>query len=319
MPAEGVTPPVDLSHVSWLNYHLKGIDNGIDKLPAVTYFVMGSFDEAEGAGNIWRHADVWPVPSQKTPFYLASGNRLLENNLDKGDKISYSHNPLNPVPTIGGRNLFMESGPKDQRSIEGRPDVILFTTEPLKENIEITGDVKAKLFIGTDQKDSDIVVRLTDVYPDGKSILITEGILRLGTDLSSDSAALNLEKAVQRDKCAQDSDSQAKPADCHITKLVRGNQPVLACGSEDCEDLSRSTAFSRLKEVNVNLAPTSLVFAKGHRIRISVSGSNFPRYERNLNVGLLGANSGVYNEVNNTIYLGSEHPSQIILPIVRRG
>ena len=87
--------------------------------------------------------------------------------------------PQTPFPTIGGHNLFLESGPKDQRPIESREDVLVFSTEPLKEDLEVTGQIKAKLFVATDRKDTDIVVRLTDVYPDGRSILISDGIHRL--------------------------------------------------------------------------------------------------------------------------------------------
>lgn len=261
MPGQGLTPPVDMTHVAWLDYHLKGMDNGIERLPAVTYYVMGPFDGSESAGNVWKYADVWPVPSLKKSFYFSSENRLLETVSEKEEKISYLHDPLNPIPTFGGRNLFMESGPKDQRSIEARADVIVFTSEPLMEDMEITGEVKAKLFIVSDQTDTDIVVRVTDVYPDGRSILITEGIYRMGIDLSKKEEGLP-------------------------------------------------------KAIEVNLGSTSIVFAKEHRIRATISGSNYPRYERNLNLGLVGSNTGASNIANHTLIIGQQFPSQIILPVM---
>ncbi len=262
VPPAGITPPVDLSYITWLNYHLKGMENGINELPAVTYYVMGPFDGSNSSGNYWRHAEEWPVPSKKVSYYFSSENRLSEDISKKESEYTYSYNPMLPIPTIGGRNLFMESGPKDQRSIESRPDVVVFTTEPLTEEIEVTGDVKAKLYILPDQKDTDIVVRLTDVYPDGKSILITEGIYRTGLSRENDKG---------------------------------------------------------FREITIDLAPTSLVFAEGHRIRATISGSNYPRYERNLQVGLLGSHTGDYAIVNNRLKIGQEYPSQIVLPIVRKG
>jgi predicted acyl esterase len=261
MPVSGISPPVDLSHVAWLNFHLKGMDNGIDRLPAVTYYVMGPFDGSESSGNIWKHADDWPPESEKAVLYFSSENGLIKTIPQEGE-VAYASDPINPIPTLGGRNLFLESGPKDQRSIESRDDVVVFTSDLMDHDMEITGEITAKLYLISDQKDSDIIVRVTDVYPDGKSIFITEGIYRLGTDghLSA--------KNVQR-------------------------------------------------EIEIKLAPTSFVFAKGHRIRTSISSSNYPRYERNMNSGLFGSNSGNSNIVNHTLKVGKNAPSQLIFPVIK--
>ena len=136
-------------------------------------------DETESSGNVWRTADTWPIPSTPTHYYLTPARGLQTKMPFKGI-VSYHYDPKNLIPTLGGRNLFLESGPKDQQSVENREDVVLFTGEPLAEDTEVTGNVSVKLFFSSDQNDTDVVVKLCDVYPDGRSILITEGAYRLG-------------------------------------------------------------------------------------------------------------------------------------------
>lgn len=183
VPKEGMAPPVDLSERRWLDYHLKGIENEIDKISPVTYYVMGPFDENYSSGHVWRQADTWPVPSEETLFYLSTDKGLVENRVPQKDGVfTYHHDPRDPVPTIGGRNLFLESGPKDQRPIEQRDDVLVFTSKPLPEDIEVTGQIRAKLNFSSNKEDTDVVVRLTDVYPDGRSIIICDGIRRVGIE-----------------------------------------------------------------------------------------------------------------------------------------
>ena len=163
----------------------------------------------------------------------------------------------------------MESGPKDQRSIENRNDILVFTTDKLLEDVEVTGPLSAHLFFSTDQVDTDIVIRLCDVYPDGRSILISEGGYRLGV------------LSYQTDK-------------------------------------SKENQTHKIHEVKIDLWATSLVFAKGHAIRVSVSSSNYPRCEKNMNMGLLGSNLGKYQIAENKVYMGEKYPSSILLPVVRR-
>jgi predicted acyl esterase len=252
VPKEGREPPFDLGPKRWFDFYLKGISNQTDQIPSVVYYVMGPFDGTPSSGNRWKTADTWPVPHQDVTFYLAPEKTLLEGIPPRQEsRISYKHNSENPVPTIGGRNLFLAAGPMDQQPIEKRDDVILFTTPPLKEDLEVTGRIIAKLGFAADHHDNDIAVRLTDVYPDGKSILIADGIAR--------------------------------------AKNVLKDSP---------------------KEVEVDLWSTSIVFAKGHRIRVSVTGSNFPRFEKNL--------TKPDEWVTHQLYLGGKVPSRIILPVVRK-
>ena len=269
VPVDGRTPPIDISPKRWFDYYLKDIDNGIENIAPVIYYVMGPFDGTPSSGNVWRFAQNWPVPSVSTPYYLTPSN-LLQTTLPFTGFLVYDYDPQNPIPTLGGRNLFLKSGPMDQRSIEKRRDIQVFTSSPFSEDVEITGDLKAKLYVASSEKDTDFVIRLTDVYPDGKSILIADGGYRLGI------------------LCYEEKHK----------KTLNPEKPI---------------------EITIDLAATSMVIAKGHALRVSVSSSNYPRLEKNRNVGILGSNSGQMKKAVNAIYTGEKFPSCIILPVVRKG
>lgn len=177
VPDNGKQAPLDISEKRWFDHYLKGENNGVRDLPNVTYYVMGPADGSPSSGNVWRHADEWPVPAVQTSIFLTADNKLSKD-VSKDKIYSYVSDPNNPVPTIGGRNLFIQSGPKDQRQIEERKDVLVFTSEPLQEDVEVTGRILAKLFFAADVHDTDVALRLTDVYPDGKSLLVADGYLR---------------------------------------------------------------------------------------------------------------------------------------------
>ena len=264
IPKIGQTPPFDSSLVHWFNYYLKGEkDNGVDRIPTVTYYVMGPFDGTPSKGNVWKYANQWPIPTTTDIYYLTADKKLVKEAVGlQTDTLSYDSDPANPVPTIGGNNLFLDSGPKDQRSLENRDDVLSFTTEPLSEDLEVTGTVTAKLYLSSDCCDNDVVVRLTDVYPDGRSILISDGLLRV------------------------------------YSKEVEVAQE---------EKVSSSPGI-----IEVSLFPTSMVFAKGHSLRITLSGSNYPRYEKNLH-----AKAGEPPAVaHNKLLVGKLNLSQIALPVM---
>jgi len=158
----------------WFDYHLKATDNGIDKEPPVEIFYMGV--------NKWRHEQDWPIPGAKaTPFFLAAHRSLAAQKPDVSATERYRYDPSKPVPTLGGNNCCgtpTAAGPKDQRPIESREDVLVFTGEALKEPIAIAGPISMKLFAATDGRDTDWMIKLVDVYPDGFAMNIAEGILR---------------------------------------------------------------------------------------------------------------------------------------------
>ena len=179
LPDRALNPPQEKQQRSWLNHWLKGAQNGIMDSPPVTYYVMGAFDEPGAPGHEWRQADEWPIPSKPTPFYFhADGSLNTSVPLANERPQTYEYDPKNPVPTLGGCNLTIENGPFDQRSLENRPDVLLYTSEPLTKPMEVTGRIKVVLLASSSCTDTDFTAKLTDVYPDGKSVLIQDGIIR---------------------------------------------------------------------------------------------------------------------------------------------
>lgn len=255
VPENGRQAPMDVSAKRWFDYYLKGIENDVTEIPPVTYFVMGPFDGQPSTGNVWRHADNWPIPAVEIPLYLTADSGLSEKLGDEESSFPYESDPENPVATIGGRNLFLPSGPKDQHAKEEREDVLVFTTAPLEEDLEVTGRLVLKLYLESNVADIDVAACLTDVYPDGRSILIAEGLASLGV--------FDQQKGLRQ-------------------------------------------------EMIVDLWSTSLVFAKGHSIRISIAGSNYPKYEKNAQK--VSAKSG-----DCRIFVGKKTPSCLLLPVVRKG
>ena len=165
--------PLDL-----LDHWLRGARNGAEKLKPVHYYVMGDTDDRKASGNFWRSAAGWPPPATATPFYLRADGTLGKGKREGDGRLTYKYDPENPVPTVGGQNLRISRGPMDQRKVESRPDVLVFTTEPLAAPVEVTGRVKARLYVSSDCPDTDFAVKLCDVYPDGRSMLVTDGIRR---------------------------------------------------------------------------------------------------------------------------------------------
>ena len=272
----------------WFDHTLKGVDNGIDREPAVTYYVMGDTSNTNAPGNTWRTASQWPpLPTVTTSFYLQSDhtvswekpgvrqplaladshtNSLSDPlSMDAKGGLAFSYDPTNPVPTIGGRQLTLPAGPKDQRPIENRPDVLVFTSEPLAAPLEVTGRVLAKLWASSDAPDTDFFVRLCDVYPDGRSFNICEGCLR----------------ARLRDSFSEE-------------KLLK---------------------VGEIYEFNLDLWSTSIIFNQGHRLRVHVTSSSANGFDPNPNTGEPFRSSSRTRVARNTIYCDASHPSQLLLPV----
>ena len=255
----------------WFDHYLKGIDNGIDREPPVEIFYMGV--------NQWRREEDWPIPGTKfTPFYIASGGAA---NSDKGDgglsasqpvgaaNDQFDYDPNNPAPTVGGNNCCgtpTPAGPKDQRVIENRKDILVYTGAPLDRPLAVAGPVKMKLFASTDGPDTDWVVKLIDVHPNGFSMNIAEGILRARYRKGTDKM-----------------------------ELLRPNE---------------------VYEFEIDLVGTANVFLPGHRIRVDITSSHFPQFDRNPNTGeAFGVSSNV-RVAKQTIYHTAARPSHIVLPVV---
>lgn len=260
-------PPRELR---WYNRWVKGERNGVEDEPRVEIFYMGA--------NRWKGHDDWPVPgTQFKPMYLASGgaaNSLRGDGTLTWDKPSgkpsdaYTYDPMNPVMTLGGNNCCGTptlAGPYDQRPIERRSDVLVYTSAILNAPLAIAGPVKMKLWAATDGPDTDWMVKLVDVYPNGYAMNIAEGILR--------------------------------------ARFRRG--------FEKPELLKPNEAY----EFEVDLVGTANVFLPGHRVRVDITSSNFPQFDRNLNTGE-GAGSSKVRVARNTVFHTPERASAIVLPVV---
>lgn len=221
----------------WFAATLKGESNGIAELPAVTYYTMGAVGETNAPGNEWRTAKQWPPSgTEERSLHLLRDHTATFGALSGADpgELSYISNPEDPVPTVGGYELTIPAGPKDQRSIESRDDVLVFTTDPLNEPLEVTGNAIAAVRLRCNTPDADLIVRLCDVYPDGRSFNICEGALRL--------------------------------------RFREGLDRVLWLDANPVEVL-------------VRLWPTSMIFNRGHRLRIHIASSSSPGLEPNLQNG----------------------------------
>ncbi len=162
---------------AFLRHHL--LDDAPLDLPAVRYYTIGDVEDENAPGNEWRTADTWPpFETVETPLYLAGGGALTDEVPDLLN-LMYRYDPTDPVPTHGGPNLVLPAGPFDQRKVSGRTDVLTFQTEPLEAPMEITGRVRVRLFVSSDAPDTDFTAKLVDIYPDGREILMLDGIQRL--------------------------------------------------------------------------------------------------------------------------------------------
>jgi len=250
----------------WLDIWLKNDGKGAEEIPPVCYYVMGDPTDPNAPGNEWRTAKSWPIPAKLTPlFFHSDGSLRWDAPKEKEASRSYEYDPKNPVPTVGGANLLIPMGPKDQRKVEGRPDVLLFLTEPLTKPLEVTGRIKTVLWASSSTPDTDFTAKLSDVYPDGKSMLVLDGIIR----------------ARYRN------------------------------GLEKSELMKPGTIY----KFEIDLWSTSIIFNRGHRIRVAISSSNSPRFEPNPNTGEHSGHGEKTAVAKNTIYFHALRPSHILLPI----
>lgn len=174
---------------NWFDLWLKHDGKGIEQIPVVQYFVMGDPTDPNTQGNKWKTADDWPVPAQSVAVYLHTDNKLrLKASEELFGSLSYQYDPKNPVPTVGGANLTGSKGPKDQRSIEERPDVLLFNSPVFDRYIEFTGQIRLKLWASSTAPDTDFTAKVCDVYPDGRSMIVLDGVLRASHRNSMDAA-----------------------------------------------------------------------------------------------------------------------------------
>jgi putative CocE/NonD family hydrolase len=260
-------------YLKWFDHWLKGKDNDVLKMPKVQLYVMGR--------NQWRGENEWPLARTRfTKYYLHSdghantryGGGTLDGNAPQQElSDTFTYDPRTPVPSLGGVICCTAApntpgGSYDQSTIEMRSDVLIYTSDILKEGLEVTGPLELVLHISSSAKDTDFTAKLIDVYPDGRAYNLQDGLLR------------------------------ARYRDGYDKKVLMKEGEVY--------------------EVKLDLHAISNYFAAGHRIRLEVSSSNFPRLDRNLNTGgnnydetdLVVAKNGVYHSAN--------YPSYVILPVI---
>jgi len=164
---------------NWFDVWLKRDGEGLEEIPVVQYFTMGDPNDPNTPGNRWYTSDDWPVQAEAKKVYLHPDRRLrLEPPQELFGSSSYEYDPKDPVPTIGGANLIIAKGPMDQRGIEDRADVLLFNSPVLHRPIEITGPITVRLWASSTARDTDFTAKICDVYPDGRSMIVLDGIIR---------------------------------------------------------------------------------------------------------------------------------------------
>ena len=166
---------MDKHTIRWFDRYLKGIDNGVDRDPEVRNYAMGAVGEEGAPGNVWRSSSRWPLTDTPTSYYLRTGDKLATKPSEEAvESSSLKADPDNPAKIPAGGF----PGGKDARDFEKQANVLTYTTDVLTEPVEWTGRVQAELFIESSAKDTDFIVRISDVYPDGRSILIMDYIRR---------------------------------------------------------------------------------------------------------------------------------------------
>ena len=260
----------------WFDRFLKGESNGfLEKTPRVRYFTMGL--------NKWQASDTWPPKgAQPLTFFLSSGGKanslngdgVLVGNApasDAPDKFDYD--PMNPVASYGGNvcctGNAVQGGSFDQRKMEERNDILVYSTEPLKEGLELSGAIEVTLFVSSSVKDTDFTVKLIDVYPDGR--------------------AYNLDETIQRLRYRNGYD-----------------KPLAWMRPDEVYKFS----FSPLN--------TSNFFEAGHRIRIEISSSNFPRFDRNMNTGGNNYDETTGIVAHNVVHHSKQYPSSVTITVVKK-
>lgn len=247
----------------WFDRWLKDRHNGVDEEAPVRIFVQGI--------NRWRDEVAWPLARAKpTKLYLRSGRSLSFEQPRTGEPPdTYVYDPADPCPTCGGSLLLpalYRRGPVDQAPILGRTDLLSYTSAILEQDLEVTGPVSFTLFAASSAADTDWVVKLCDVHPNGRTFNVTDGVLR----------------ASYRESLAQ--------------------RQALEPGA--------------VTQYRIALAPTSIVFRAGHRLRVLVTSSDFPRYDRNPNTGELGIDATVMVPARQQVFHDADRASHLELPVV---
>lgn len=278
MAHDGVAD-VTAMQIRWFDHFLKGAANGVLDEAPVRIFVMGP--------DVWRDEADWPLPDTDwQQWYLHSGGSAGTKAEDgvlsrraPAEEVadSFLYDPRDPVPTVGGASflpgLFIaaNAGPRDQRAVEQRADVLCYTSAVLERDLEVTGPVRLVLYVSSSARDTDFTGKLVDVHPDGTALILTDGILR-----------------------ARYRESLSAPQCMTPGEIYR---------------------------IEIDLVATANVFAAGHRLRLEVSSSNFPRFDRNTNTGgvIASETEADFVRATNTVWHDELRASHLVLPVIARG
>lgn len=264
--------PLRRYQLDWYDYWTRNAQPAPEfHFPKVRIFVMGV--------DRWRDEEEWPLSRARyTQMYLSSdrganslkGDGKLSERPGRDDQDHFVYDPRNPVPTAGGavccNPKVIPWGPMDQRGVEARDDVLVYTSNSLKSDLEVTGNVRVVLEVSSSAADTDFAAKLVDVYPDGYARNLCDGILRL-----------RYREGLSKMKTATPGE---------------------------------------LYQITIHAGVTSNVFRQGHRIRLEISSSNFPRFDRNPNTGRPTGEEREQLTARQTVYHGRLHPSHIILPVI---
>ena len=242
----------------WFGHWLKGESTGVEEWPPVQVFVMGA--------NRWREEEEWPLArTEYTDYYLHGGGKLDRRAPSDGPPDSYDYDPRDPVMTLYSPPGQQE--PQDQRALDGRRDILVYQTDPVEEPVEVTGPITVHLWAASSARDTDFVVKLLDVWPEGFVQELCYGIVR-----------------------ARYRESFASPS------LIEQG---------------------RTYEYTIRVNPTGNLFRRGHRIRLDVSSSDFPNFDRNHNTGGDDYAESTLVTARQTIYHDRQRPSRVVLPVIR--
>ena len=254
----------------WFDHWLRDVDTGVPDEPPVLLFVMGE--------NRWREEGEWPLARAiDTRYYLhgdgssngGRGGGTLSTVLPGEEPPdAYTYDPEDPVPTTGGCTVIIRHGVYDQRTVEERSDVLVYTSEPMERDVEVTGPISVRLCASSSATDTDFTAKLVDVHPDGYARNLQDGIIR-----------------------ARYRESASQP-----TLIVPGE----------------------VYRYDIDLWATSNVFLKGHCIRVEISSSNFPRFDRNPNTGAPFGRDARLDKARQEVHHSERYPSYIVLPVIPR-
>lgn len=267
-------------YFEWFGYWLKDEKTSLIDEPAVFYSLRAWVaEDSDYVANDWRHADAWPLKGVTSQTYFLRSDGTLASSPSAGEGLTYRYDPKRPVPTLGGRNMLIEAGQRDQCPAQTLPDYgLIYRSEPLVDDLTIAGEVRVTLHASSDRPDTDFIAKLIEVWPDGRAMLLMDGVVRaMYRPDDTETAA---------------ADSAPSPRPLHPGQIVR---------------------------LTIGLAQLHHTVRAGNRLEIDITSSNFPRRARNTNSGHPLLAEDVEADIRvatNTIHHAPATPSFVEIPVL---